>query len=94
MAVDIFDNDDRNGRSTTSPIASTIARRVSRLRLNPIAAIKVPAPISDSGIVTIGITTERTLPRNRKITTTTMTTAWPRLILTSSIEAWMNFVES
>ena len=35
----------------------------------------MPAPISDSGIVTIGITTDRKLPRNRKITMTTMTTA-------------------
>ena len=28
----------------------------------------VPAPTSDSGIVTTGINTERKLPRNRKIT--------------------------
>ena len=54
----------------------------------------MPAPTSDSGIVTIGISTERKLPRNRKITTTTMTTAWPSVDFTSSIEAWMNLVES
>ena len=47
----------------------------------------MPAPISDSGIVTIGITTERRLPRNRKITMTTMTTAKPSENWTSSIEA-------
>ena len=28
----------------------------------------IPAPTSDSGMVTIGITTARRLPRNRKIT--------------------------
>ena len=54
----------------------------------------IPAPISDKGIVTTGISTARKLPRNRKITTTTMTTAWASENLTSSIEAWMNRVES
>ena len=47
----------------------------------------IPAPIKDSGIVTIGITTERRLPRNRKMTTTTITTAEPSEDSTSSIEA-------
>ncbi len=35
----------------------------------------MPAPTSDKGIVTIGISTERKLPRNRKITATTIKTA-------------------
>ena len=47
----------------------------------------IPAPTSDSGIVTIGISTARKLPRNRKITMTTMTTAEPSEDLTSSIDA-------
>ena len=54
----------------------------------------MPAPINDSGIVTIGISTERKLPRNRKITATTIATAWPKENCTSSIEAWMKRVES
>ena len=37
----------------------------------------IPAPINDRGIVTIGIKTERKLPRNRKMTATTIRTAWP-----------------
>ena len=61
--------------STTRPMASTMASSVSRLRLKPAAYIKVPAPISDSGMVTIGISTVRIEPRNRKITTTTTPTA-------------------
>ena len=47
----------------------------------------IPAPISDSGIVTTGISTARRLPRNRKITPITMTTAAASVNLTSSIEA-------
>ena len=54
----------------------------------------MPAPTSDRGIVTIGISTARKLPRNRKMTTTTMTTACPSVICTSSIEAWIKRVES
>jgi hypothetical protein len=54
----------------------------------------MPAPTNDSGIVTTGISTARKLPRNRKITTTTISTASPKVILTSSIEAWMKRVES
>ena len=53
----------------------------------------VPAPISDSGMVTIGITTLRRLPRNKKITATTMATAEASDALTSLIEARMNKVE-
>jgi len=80
--------------STTRPIASTIASMVKRLRLKPIASISVAAPISDSGMVTTGMTTERKLPRKRKMMTTTMTIASPSVHWTSSIEAWMKRVES
>ena len=52
------------------------------------------APISDSGIVTTGISTERSVPRKRKMTTTTMPIASARVRITSSIEAWMKRVES
>jgi len=50
-------------------------------------SMSVPALTSESGIVTIGIRTVRMEPRNKKITTTTTATAWPRVQITSSIEA-------
>ena len=51
-------------------------------------------PISDSGMVTIGISVARRLPRNRKITTTTMIAASPSVFSTSAMDARMNFVAS
>ena len=73
--------------STTRPIASTMASSVSRLRLKPRASISMQPPTIESGMVTTGISTERAEPRNRKMTTITIAT-------TSSIEDWMNRVES
>ena len=61
--------------STTSPIASTIASKVSRLMEKPNASISAAVPISDSGMVTTGMMTARKVPRNRKITAITITTA-------------------
>ena len=80
--------------STTRPIASTMASKVSRLMLKPSASIIVQTPIKDSGIVTTGMMTERSEARNRKITTMTMSTASPSVCSTSSIDDWMNLVES
>ncbi|MGY3360645.1 hypothetical protein ACVWZK_007308 [Bradyrhizobium sp. GM0.4] len=80
--------------STTRPIASTIASRVNRLKLKPSASISVQTPIIDNGMVTTGMMTERNDARNRKITTITMITASPSVFSTSSIEDWMNLVES
>ena len=51
-------------------------------------------PISDSGIVTTGISTERNEPRKRRMTRTTMTTASAMVVNTSSIEALIDSVES
>ena len=51
--------------STTSPMASTIASRVSRLMVKPIASMRKHAPTRESGMATIGMITERTVPRNR-----------------------------
>ena len=51
-------------------------------------------PMIESGIVTTGISTERIEPRNRKITMMTMPTASISVVCTSSIEDWMNRVES
>ena len=80
--------------STTRPIASTIASSVRRLKEKPAISISVQTPISDSGIVITGITTLRSEARNRKITTTTISTASPSVFSTSSIEDWMNLVKS
>ena len=45
-------------------------------------------------MVTIGISVERRLPRNRKITTMTISAASSSVFSTSSIEALMNLVAS
>ena len=46
----------------------------------------IPAPTRESGIVTTGMTTERKVPRKRKITTTTMASASIRVRITSLME--------
>ncbi len=61
--------------STTSPIASTSASNVSELTENPATSISAEAPTRHTGIVTSGMTLARTVPRNRKITSATSTTA-------------------
>ena len=58
--------------STTSPTESTIASSVSRLIVKPAASIRKTAPISEIGIATTGMITARTEPRNRKMTSTTI----------------------
>ena len=47
------------------------------------------APISDRGIATIGIATERAEPRNRKITTMTISAASVSVLMTSVIASSM-----
>ena len=51
-------------------------------------------PISDSGMATVGISEERTEPRNRNTTRVTMAKASTRLQMTSWIAAFTNSVES
>ena len=80
--------------STTMPIASTIASRVSRLTVKPISSIKNSAPTSDSGTAMVGISTLRTDPRNRKITTITMISASMIVRTTSLIASWIASVLS
>ena len=75
-------------------MASTIASSVSRFSEKPIASMKLAAPMMDSGMVTIGISTDRKEPRNRKMTTMTMATASSSVFTTSSMEAWMKRVLS
>ncbi len=76
--------------STTSPIASTIDSSVSVLIVKPNTYISANAPISDTGIVTIGMTVARKLRRKKKITSTTSTIASPIVWNTLAIERSMN----
>ena len=76
--------------STTRPIASTIASSVSVLIVKPNAYISPNAPISDTGIVTIGISVARKLRRKKKITSTTSTIASAIVVNTDLIERSMN----
>ena len=69
--------------STTRPMASTIARSVIKFHEKPIACITIATPINESGIVTIGIITARNEPRNKVITTSTITAA-SRMVFTTS----------
>ena len=73
--------------STTSPIASTSASRVSVLIEKPNSYMTLKAPISDTGMVTIGISVARSERRKRKITSTTSTIASTMVWNTLSIEA-------
>ena len=62
--------------------------------VNPAASIRKTAPMSEMGMATTGMITERTEPRNRKMTNTTMTSVSVRVLRTSSIASWMYAVES
>ena len=55
--------------------------------------MKAP-PIRDKGTATAGIRAARTEPRERNMTTSTMSTASSRVLNTSSIESWMNTLAS
>ncbi len=57
--------------------------------VNPAASIRKTAPTSDMGMATTGMITERTEPRNRKMTTTTMRRVSVSVFKTSSIASWM-----
>ena len=50
--------------------------------------------MSDSGMVTIGMMVDLRLPRNRKITTTTISAASLKVFTTSHSEARMKLVAS
>jgi len=69
--------------STTRPTDRTMASRVSRLRVNPNTCIKNTAPISDSGMATTGMKAERSEPRNKKMTSTTISRVSARVFTTS-----------
>ena len=66
-----------------------MASSVSRLIVKPASSIRNTAPTSDTGIATTGMITERTDPRNRKITTMTMSSVSVSVPSTSSIASLM-----
>ena len=55
----------------------------------PKAYMKMKAPISDTGIVTIGIRVARTLRKKPKMTMITSTIASPMVVNTASMERSM-----
>src|SRR5579883_1837824 len=80
--------------STTRPTESTMANSVSRLMVKPATSMRNTAPISETGMATIGIRTERNDPRNKKMTTITMHSVSVSVLSTSLIASWMYAVES
>ena len=80
--------------STTSPMASTMARRVIRLMLKPMMSMNPSAPMSDRGIVTTGMRTGRQEKRKSAITIITSATACQIVVTTSSMDSWMKSVSS
>ncbi len=61
--------------STTRPMASTMASRVSVLIEKPDSAISEKQPISDTGMVSSGMIEARNVRRNSRITSATRITA-------------------
>ena len=80
--------------STTSPTDSTMASSVSRFSEKPKTCIRNTAPISDTGIATSGISTDRSEPRNRKMTMATMMSVSISVLSTSWMASSMYFVAS
>ena len=80
--------------STTSPTDSTMASRVSRFTVNPNTCIRKMAPISEIGMATSGTRTERSEPRNRKITMATISSVSVKVFSTSWIASSIYLVAS
>ena len=80
--------------STTRPTASTTASSVNRFSVKPKTCIKNTAPMSETGIATSGTNTVRSDPRNRKMTTMTMSTVSVSVRTTSWMASLMYSVES
>jgi hypothetical protein len=62
--------------------------------VKPATSIRNTAPTSEIGIATIGMSTDRNEPRNRKITTITMSSVSDSVRSTSPMASWMYSVES
>src|SRR5258708_21867262 len=73
--------------STTNPVASVIPNRVRELIEKPKTLMKAKVPISETGIVTAGITGARQSSRKKKMTMITMITASSSVVTTSFTES-------
>ena len=80
--------------STTKPVAMVIAISDRLLRLKPARYMTAKVPTSDSGTDRLGISVAEAVRRNRKITSTTSTTARPSSNCTSATEARIVLVRS
>ena len=69
--------------STTRPTESTTASSVSRFSEKPKLCIRNTPPMSESGIAASGISTDRSEPRNRKMTMLTMSSVSESVFRTS-----------
>ena len=69
--------------STTRPTESTMASRVSRFTVKPKTCMRNTAPMSETGMATTGTSTERSEPRKRKITSTTISSVSASVSTTS-----------
>ncbi len=75
-------------------MASSMARSVSRFSEKPKASISAHAPTRESGTETAGTTAACQEPRERKITSNTMTIASSRVRSTSLIESSIYWLPS
>ena len=73
--------------STTMPIASTMPNSVSVLIEKPNSFTNANVPMSDTGMVSAGMMVLRQFCRNRNITSTTSSSASPRVFNTSTIDS-------
>ena len=62
-----------------------MASSVSKLMVKPATSIRKTAPISEIGMATTGISTDRNEPRNRKMTMITMMSVSVSVLITSLI---------
>ena len=73
--------------STTMPVASTMPNSVSVLIEKSNSLMNAKVPMSETGMVTAGITVLRQFWRNRNITMITRTMASPSVFSTSTIDS-------
>ena len=78
--------------STTRPMASTIANKVSVLIENPSPTKAENVPISETGTASIGISVARQLSRKMKTTSSTRMTATTSVTMTSCSDSDTNSV--
>ncbi len=80
--------------STTMPMASTMANRVDRFTVKPIAAIAAKVPMMVTGTVVAGTSVARQSCRNTRMTMSTRMPASNSVLYTSLIEALTKTVVS